>query len=328
MYIFPEFLNLLMNTKKFLNSFLFFSRILRFNEFANKFRIVTYLMSQTFFFFSFQVVDDCIYWTLSLLISPIFTWQQDLSFNFQLTEIIISRYKACWLPLLAKHTESGFVEGSLDVPIDCEWIWHCHRLNPVTIYAQDYIQIQRTLFSPFFFSFIGSIYIFNCVTQGSFQRIYLTMYHQIQVQYRKDCEEVYGRILGNQNVESSVQGKSKHQTAAKWAELYPDEPFDLVDASNPSSGKNANMHVEAVGSITYDLVSAVKRQSSFYYQVAEQFTLNISVLCLISHVFKQNFGLLLFCDLHYLLCILRCGRWKIRRTAKIISCISLKKLAL
>lgn len=43
------------------------------------------------------------------------------------------RYNACWLPLLAKHSESQISEGFLVVPLDCEWIWHCHRLNPVSI---------------------------------------------------------------------------------------------------------------------------------------------------------------------------------------------------
>lgn len=43
------------------------------------------------------------------------------------------RYKSCWLPLLAKHTESMVLEGPLVVPLDCEWIWHCHRLNPVRL---------------------------------------------------------------------------------------------------------------------------------------------------------------------------------------------------
>ncbi|CAI0405390.1 unnamed protein product [Linum tenue] len=43
----------------------------------------------------------------------------------------IYRYNACWLPLLAKHSESPLFEGLLAVPLDCEWIWHCHRLNPV-----------------------------------------------------------------------------------------------------------------------------------------------------------------------------------------------------
>jgi hypothetical protein len=45
--------------------------------------------------------------------------------------ISIFRYNACWLPLLAKHLESPISEGPLVVPLDCEWIWHCHRLNPV-----------------------------------------------------------------------------------------------------------------------------------------------------------------------------------------------------
>ncbi|KAF5791506.1 putative Glycine-rich domain-containing protein [Helianthus annuus] len=43
----------------------------------------------------------------------------------------IYRYNACWLPLLAKHSDSPITEGPLVVPLDCEWVWHCHRLNPV-----------------------------------------------------------------------------------------------------------------------------------------------------------------------------------------------------
>jgi len=43
----------------------------------------------------------------------------------------VFRYNACWLPLLAKHSESQIFEGPLVVPLDCEWVWHCHRLNPV-----------------------------------------------------------------------------------------------------------------------------------------------------------------------------------------------------
>ncbi|XP_042027842.1 glycine-rich domain-containing protein 1-like [Salvia splendens] len=43
----------------------------------------------------------------------------------------IYRYNAYWLPLLAKYSESPLFEGPLVVPLDCEWIWHSHRLNPV-----------------------------------------------------------------------------------------------------------------------------------------------------------------------------------------------------
>ncbi|KAL8476774.1 hypothetical protein ACS0TY_029176 [Phlomoides rotata] len=48
----------------------------------------------------------------------------------------IYRYNAYWLHLLAKHSESPLSEGPLVVPLDCEWVWHCHRLNPVR-YKQD-----------------------------------------------------------------------------------------------------------------------------------------------------------------------------------------------
>ncbi|KAL0350297.1 UNVERIFIED_CONTAM: Glycine-rich domain-containing protein 1 [Sesamum radiatum] len=46
------------------------------------------------------------------------------------------RYNAYWLPLLAKHSETQLLEGPLVVPLDCEWVWHCHRLNPGR-YKQD-----------------------------------------------------------------------------------------------------------------------------------------------------------------------------------------------
>lgn len=49
-------------------------------------------------------------------------------------ERAVERYLHCWLPLLEKYTVSNGVvmEGSnLVPPLDCEWVWHCHRLNPV-----------------------------------------------------------------------------------------------------------------------------------------------------------------------------------------------------
>ncbi|CAN6373143.1 unnamed protein product [Urochloa humidicola] len=127
----------------------------------------------------------------------------------------IRRYKACWLPLLAKHTQAPVVDGPLVVPLDCEWIWHCHRLN--------------------------------------------------LVQYIRDCKKVYSRILNNDNVESSTGTKSKIQSEKVWNELYPEEPFELEYIS--SSETTMDVDAGATEGISYDLVSAVKRQSSFYYQV-------------------------------------------------------------
>ncbi|XP_019173075.1 PREDICTED: glycine-rich domain-containing protein 2 isoform X2 [Ipomoea nil] len=128
----------------------------------------------------------------------------------------INRYYSCWLPLLAKHSESPFFQGTLVVPLDCEWIWHCHRLNPV--------------------------------------------------RYKSDCEQLYGAILGNHNVVSSVKGASKEETEQVWKQLYPTEPYEL-DLARALSDEPAK-RFEHTKCSDYDLVSAVKRQSPFFYQVS------------------------------------------------------------
>ncbi|WCJ32038.1 hypothetical protein M5689_013483 [Euphorbia peplus] len=123
----------------------------------------------------------------------------------------IYRYNACWLPMLAEHSKSAIFEGPLVVPLDCEWVWHCHRLNPV--------------------------------------------------RYKTDCEEFFGRMLDNSNVVSSVEGNCWKETEEKWNSRYPDEPyvFDLTRALSGATNEKCTQ---------YDLVSAVKRQSTFYYQVS------------------------------------------------------------
>uniref|UniRef100_R7W9P0 Glycine-rich domain-containing protein 1 n=1 Tax=Aegilops tauschii TaxID=37682 RepID=R7W9P0_AEGTA len=128
-----------------------------------------------------------------------------------------ARYKACWLPLLAKHTEAAVADVEpLVVPLDCEWIWHCHRLNPT--------------------------------------------------RYIKDCKRLYGRILDSKNVRSSIQAKSKDRLEKVWTELYPGEPFELEYSGSPSDD-SVYVGDETAGGVSYDLISAVKRQSTFVYQV-------------------------------------------------------------
>ncbi|KAG2250354.1 hypothetical protein Bca52824_080490 [Brassica carinata] len=126
----------------------------------------------------------------------------------------IYRYNAYWLPLLAKHSESTSIcEGPLVPPFDCEWVWHCHRLNPV--------------------------------------------------RYKSDCEEFYGRVLDNSGILSSANGSCKLQTEKLWKRLYPMESYDLdldMAISEPISPLEK--------CTTYDLVSAAKRQSSFYLEVS------------------------------------------------------------
>eukprot|EP00250_Pteridium_aquilinum_P017833 c23794_g1_i1 orf=101-2452(+) len=43
----------------------------------------------------------------------------------------IRRYENYWLPLLAEHGTYSSTGLPLIPPLDCAWIWHCHRLNPV-----------------------------------------------------------------------------------------------------------------------------------------------------------------------------------------------------
>ncbi|CAK8540392.1 unnamed protein product [Lathyrus sativus] len=132
----------------------------------------------------------------------------------------IYRYNACWLPLLAKQSESRSFEGPLVVPLDCEWIWHCHRLNPV--------------------------------------------------RYKVDCEELYGHVLDSFDVVSTVQGISDSQTEEIWNKLYPDEPYnsDLINLIPEDISKR----IDSLPKYTkYDLISAVKRQIPFFYQVSRPY---------------------------------------------------------
>ncbi|GAV72026.1 LOW QUALITY PROTEIN: DUF1399 domain-containing protein, partial [Cephalotus follicularis] len=128
----------------------------------------------------------------------------------------IYRYKYCWLPLLAKHGDSQ-VSGPLVVPLDCEWVWHCHRLNPV--------------------------------------------------RYQNDCKQFYGRILDNKNVLSSVDETFHNETVAIWDKMFPSEPYEL----NVSIQRVAKDTIGAFGTTDYDLVWAVQRQSSFFYQVSRPY---------------------------------------------------------
>ncbi|XP_027914294.1 glycine-rich domain-containing protein 1 [Vigna unguiculata] len=132
-------------------------------------------------------------------------------------ERAIYRYNACWLPLLAKHSESQIFEGPLVVPLDCEWVWHCHRLNPV--------------------------------------------------RYKSDCEELYGRVLDNFGVVSTVEGVCGRKTEEIWNKLYPDEPY-TADLINILPGDISERISRLEKYTKYDLISAAKRQSPFFYQVS------------------------------------------------------------
>ncbi|CAN8243394.1 unnamed protein product, partial [Cochlearia groenlandica] len=136
-------------------------------------------------------------------------------FDGPILERAIYRYNSYWLPLLAKYSESSTVcEGPLVPLLDCEWIWHCHRLNPV--------------------------------------------------RYISDCEQLYGKVLDNYDIVSSTNGSFKSKTENIWKRLYPMESYDI----NLDKAISEPMDISNLEKCTtYDLISASKRQSSFYSKV-------------------------------------------------------------
>ncbi|XP_024977761.1 glycine-rich domain-containing protein 1 isoform X1 [Cynara cardunculus var. scolymus] len=94
-------------------------------------------------------------------------------YESQCLQWAIYRYNACWLPLVAKHSESRVTEGPLVVPLDCEWVWHCHRLNPVR-YKSDCEE------------FYGRI-LDNCNVVSSVQGI-----------SSRDTEEIWSKLYPNE----------------------------------------------------------------------------------------------------------------------------------
>ncbi|XP_057724758.1 glycine-rich domain-containing protein 1-like [Arachis stenosperma] len=131
------------------------------------------------------------------------------------------RYKYCWLPLLAKHVETPMTQEPLVVPLDCEWIWHCHRLNPV--------------------------------------------------RYKSDCMDLYGRILDDLNVVSSILGTSNEESEKIWNTMYPSEPYELHLDSDSFQDFDENLLGDPESTTKYDLISAVKRQTTFFYQVSRPY---------------------------------------------------------
>ena len=90
-----------------------------------------------------------------------------------------------------------------------------------------------------------------------------------QVRYKLDCEELYGSVLDNFDVVSTVQGFCGSQTEEIWNKLYPDEPYnsDLINLDPEDISKRTASLAKYT---KYDLISAVKRQSPFFYQVMDR----------------------------------------------------------
>lgn len=86
----------------------------------------------------------------------------------------------------------------------------------------------------------------------------------LQVRYKSDCEELYGKIIDSCNVVSSLQGLSKTESEEIWNRIYPEEPYEIdITVTFPvDTPENPYRNF-----VSYDLTSAVARQSPFVYQV-------------------------------------------------------------
>jgi hypothetical protein len=109
----------------------------------------------------------------------------------------------------------------------------------------------------------------------------------LQVQYAKDCDKLYGRILDTPVVNPADRETATDATRTLWQSKFQDEPYDVdiseardapvVQKQDCDGGNEALPTVipsNVANRITYNLVDAVSRQKSFYYQVSFAITIS------------------------------------------------------
>ncbi|CAM6085943.1 unnamed protein product [Calypogeia fissa] len=126
----------------------------------------------------------------------------------------VKRYLNCWLPLASKYTPRSVLQP----PLDCAWVWHCHKLNPV--------------------------------------------------QYMNDCFQLFGRLVDVGAPGPNVTN-GERLAASIWAKAYPDVPYHFIRRGGQAPGQPQQKFDDLPSKITidYDLIGAMERQTSFYYQV-------------------------------------------------------------
>ena len=85
--------------------------------------------------------------------------------------------------------------------------------------------------------------------------------------YARDLQESpLGRIINHKpaDILGKEATRKRKQTAAKWSNLFPEEPFEK-ELKTMIEDKN-----EFKSSFSYDILSASARQKIFYYQVRDK----------------------------------------------------------
>ncbi|XP_076881936.1 glycine-rich domain-containing protein 1-like [Bidens hawaiensis] len=163
-------------------------------------------------------------------------------FDGPLLEKAIFRYKYHWLPLLSEHTESSQLPKiPLVVPLDCEWIWHCHRLNPVR-YMVDFIELFGKILDP------------DCVVVSS-----------IDGACKKQTEDIWKKKYPQEAYELEFGFKNDNQTLS--ANLQSTN-YDLVAAVTRQSSFFHKVSCSIFKEDLY-LEEAVKRYKGFLHLVSK-----------------------------------------------------------
>ncbi|PKI62522.1 hypothetical protein CRG98_017146 [Punica granatum] len=142
----------------------------------------------------------------------------------------VYRYENCWLPLLAKNTESLVLKEPLVVPLDCEWIWHCHRLNPVSksiINDDCYLEEAVARYKAFLHLIKRNEerYV-KCFCVPTYDIDLIWHSHQLNpLSYCDDLKPIFGKIISHNDHISDSPVDNKHkiglaQTTKLWEDIF------------------------------------------------------------------------------------------------------------
>lgn len=85
-----------------------------------------------------------------------------------------------------------------------------------------------------------------------------------QIQYARDCKAVFGKLLAEAVPEARFLVAATERTVQLWQQRFPTVPYHHHAHTGSSFGKTGRRRIR------YNLMDAVVRQSSFYYQVSTQ----------------------------------------------------------
>ncbi|KAI3785199.1 hypothetical protein L1987_44313 [Smallanthus sonchifolius] len=165
----------------------------------------------------------------------------------------IYRYNACWLPLLAKHSEPQITEGPLVVPLDCEWVWHCHRLNPVR-YKSDCEE------------FYGKI-LDNCNVMSSIQGI-----------SKRETEEIWNKLYPNEPYDFDMTRASSTEFSEAIYNTQSFSKYDFtlaIERQSPFFYQVSRPHVKS----DLFLEAAVARYKGFLHLIRRNRERSIKQFC-------------------------------------------------